>query len=130
MVRTEGHGIFDEDCIYILDIQNDFSWRKVHIDSPIMPFDIMGIEEGQPMMFRTGDKHKTDIMVHGFLRKLSRAHRMQTMPIVLVDLIQRYHSQELIHWVDENHHFAIPLEVILAADCQDVVIQDDEESEN
>ena len=68
------------------------------------------------MMFRTGSGYKIDVMVSGFVRRHYRNERigdMIALPTVLKMLMATYYPQELIHWVTDKNHVAMPLQEIL-----------------
>ena len=78
---------------------------------------------GKQIMFRTGDGYTTDLKVHGFLRKLYQTRHFKnvpSLPVVLIALIRSFYSHELIHWVNNDSHFAILLKDILSASSIEV----------
>ena len=101
--------------VHLLDVEDNFKWKRTNIKLPI-------IESTDQMMFRTGNAHRADIMVNGFVRKQYRNQifkNLLEMPTVLVTLIQAFFSQELIHWTTGDKHFAIPITEILSAPYED-----------
>ena len=109
--------------IHIIDIDDGYKWRRTQILMPLPNWEITegGYPEwqfGRQIMFRTGNGHTADLKVHGFVRRLYRTEAFQNvpaLPVVLLALIQSFCSQELIHWVNADTHFAIPLRDILSS---------------
>lgn len=98
--------------IYVLDIEDNFRWRQTSIQTPLRAEAI----SGKQMMFRTGCGYKIDTIVSGFVRRFYQTEKFKNVhpiPEVLVNLIGTYYPQELIHWVTNNSHVAIPLQEIL-----------------
>lgn len=115
--------------VYVIDIEDDFKWRRTEIEVPIKK----PLEEAdddwstrhdwkKQIMFRTGNGYQIDLIVNGFVRRQYRKFRnMASMPVSLIGLIQSYYPEELIHWVNESQHFAIPLRDVLRAPSVDVM---------
>jgi len=104
-----------DDNIYILDSADNFKWRRSEIKRPLSG-------SMAELMFRTGDREKSDVTVHGFIKRQCREIKtLQMMPMVLITVIRCYFSEELIHWANERQHVAIPLLDILSAPSHKLV---------
>ena len=115
--------------IHVMDIENDFKWRRTSIKTPLRSEIINPSNRGpiwdtsKQMMFRTGNSNRTALAVCGYVRRLYRSEafkEMPAMPVVLPKLMMAYWSQELIHWVTDQSHVAIRLQDILNAESNDV----------
>eukprot|EP01084_Bolivina_argentea_P061210 111873_1 len=105
--------LLEESLICVLDMtdDNEFKFRKTTIKAPIF---------GKThQILRTGNKHMSDLIVTGYVKKYSKFINEQfvgsAMPICIVKLIQEFYSQELIHWIDGEKHIAIPVKHILSS---------------
>ena len=114
--------------VHVLDVQNldgdGFKWRRTEIEIPL-PKPPKGEEHeywGKQLMFRTGNEHRTGLLVNGFVRRQYRTEQFEEvslLPVVLIAMIQAYCSAELIHWVNEEFHAAIPLRDILSSPSEE-----------
>ena len=99
--------------IFILDLKTE-SIRKSEIECP---------EYGANLIAKTGDQQRDDHLIHGFVKRTKEIQ----IPLEIVDLILKYYSREMIHWMKwsgnkkARHHHTISVERILQND-DDIVI--------
>lgn len=99
--------------IYVLDIDDDFKWKQSSVKirrGSGNPDTKHRFHESLRMSFRTGNNLDDGKIAHGY----TRLYYGTQVAVVICDLIQTFYSQELIHWVTQDYHIAVPLENILS----------------
>lgn len=111
--------------IYVIDVRDNYQWRRTEIKIPLSKKEAFSNEYyGKTFMFRSGDAREIDIVVSGFIRKEYRTEEFTNVlqvPVELINMIQLFFADELIHWFSDKGHAAIRLRDILSAPSHDAI---------